>query len=208
MPAHRTLPQLCASARNHASDLFWETIFGTQTAGYKETNHPDGTRHESLAYKTYFRALKNLSLGRTDVLVDLGCGKGRVLCAAGTQRLKEVIGVEVNPELFRIAEMNAARMRFRVSPIRVICQPAEQFQFRDVTVLVMFNPFGAETMRQVMSALHDSLNDQPRRIRIAYCNPLHDSVLGAQPWLECYDRWQPSSWSTLKVPVSFWRLRS
>jgi SAM-dependent methyltransferase len=199
------LPGLCTAALNRLSDRYWESALGIQTAGRKPVEYADAHVYESLPYHTYFSVLDALELRAPDVLADLGSGKGRVVCVAARLALKEVVGVEIDPELSGIAEANIARLRGRRAPVRLLCQSATEYDFGGVTALTFFNPFGAATMRQVLGRLEQSLQANPRGVRIAYVNAVHTDLLAAQPWLELYHRWQPTAWGRVKFPVHFYR---
>lgn len=202
------LPRYTTSLINRTSDLFWERRFGVRTTG-NGTPNPEGESHHYgyLAYHTYFSILDALDLNRPDVVVDLGCGKGRVLCAAATYDVRDVVGVDIDPEMVSIARRNAAAMRSRRSPIRVECVSATEFDYDPVSVIVMFHPFGPLTMRTVLDKLEASLLRRPRSLRIAYGNPMHSTILAAMPWLDLVDTWSPGTWSRHKFPVHFYRTK-
>jgi predicted RNA methylase len=141
----------------------------------------------------------------TDVVVDLGCGKGRVVCVAATYPVKSVVGVEIDPPLCELAEKNGARMRGRRAPVSFACVSATDFDYDDVNIVVMFHPFGADTMRVVLSRWEESLERKPRSFRIVYGNPILSPMLAAKPWLRLYECWNPSTWSRVKFPVHFYQ---
>lgn len=197
----------CTSLVNRASDFLWELRLGIQTQGRAESLHPDAHAYGYLSYHTYFAILDSLKLSRNDVVVDLGCGKGRICCAAALYDIREAIGVEIDPQLAAAAAANALRMRRRRAPLRIVEDSAVKLDYDPVTVIVMFHPFGRETMAAVLDRLEDSLARRPRPLRIVYANPLFDDVLAERPWLERYAAWNPGRWSRIKFPVSFYRSR-
>jgi SAM-dependent methyltransferase len=195
----------CTSALNRVSDRFWEARYRLNTRGGAPSPHADAHHYGYLAYHTYFSIFDRLQLTPDDVVVDLGCGKGRVVCVAATYRVKAAIGVEIDPPLCEIAEKNAASMHSRRAPIRIACQSAVDFDYDDTNVIVMFHPFGADTMRAVLAQWERSLERRPRIIRIAYGNPILSPLLAAKPWLQLTECWQPRMWSRLKFPVHFYQ---
>ncbi|MCL4176653.1 MAG: methyltransferase domain-containing protein [Verrucomicrobia bacterium] len=201
----KSFPQCCTSLLNRACDLFWEARLGIRTLGGESSLHPDAEDYGYLAYHTYFSMFDRLALQPSDVVADLGCGKGRVVCIAATYRVKEVIGIEIDPSLCAQAETNAARMRRRRAPVRFACQSAADFNYSDVTAVVMFHPFGADTLREVLGNWRRSLQARPRVLRVVYSNPLLGSMIAGQPWIELCECWNPSTWSRLKFPVNFYR---
>lgn len=200
-----SLPQLCTSLVNRTSDLGWEWRLGVRTTRNAPSPHRDANRYGYLAFHTYFAALDALKLEPTDVVVDLGCGKGRVVCAAAQYPIREAIGVEIDPLLASMAEHNASQLRRRRAPVRVVCASATEFDYSTTTVIVMFHPFGADTMNLVLDRLATSLDEHPRPLRIVYANPELSSVLEARPWLNLEKTWQPSRWSRVKFPLHFYR---
>lgn len=199
------LPRLCTSALNRLCDQFWEMRLGVVTTGGAPSPHADAHRYGSLAYHTYFSIFDALGLQPDDVVADLGCGKGRVIFTAAQYPIREAIGVEIDPPLACVAEINRSRLRVRRAPVRVVCQSAVDFDYDPVTVIVLFHPFGADTLRCVLDRLEESSERRPRRLRIVYSNPLLGPLLAARPWLRLAACWQPATWSRIKFPVHFYR---
>lgn len=199
------IPRYATSLLNRACDLWWETRFGIKTTGGAPSPHPDAHHYGTLAYHTYFKIFDRLQLGPSDVVVDLGCGKARPPCIAATYPVKSVVGVEIDPALCAIGAANAARMRGRRAPLEIVGASATDFDYDAATVIVMFHPFGAETLRQVMARWEQSLAARPRTLRIVYGNPLLSPLLAAKPWLRLDECWNPGQWSRIKFPVHFYR---
>ena len=118
-----------------------------------------------------FAILDALRLSEDDVVVDLGCGRGRVVCCAALRRVRGVIGVEYEEELARIARENADRLRGRHSPVTIVHGGAQDFDYAAGTVFYLYNPFGAEILGQVMTRLKQSLARRSHPIRIVYMKP-------------------------------------
>ena len=195
----------CTSALNRTADFFWETRYNVTTTGYAPSPHPDAHHYGTLAYYTYFLIYDRLDLKPSDVVVDLGCGKGRPVITAATYPIKKAIGVEIDPPLCAQAAANGQQMRGRHAPIEFVCQSATDYNYDDVTVIVMFHPFGPDTMREVIGLWKKSLERRPRELRIVYGNPWLSSLLAGQPWLKLYESWEPGPWSRVKFPVHFYR---
>lgn len=192
-------------ARNRLVDRLWETRLGIETGGKLENPRLDANRYETFAYSSIRKILARLSVGPDDVVADVGCGKGRVVCCAALTPARKVVGIDIDAGLCARARANAARLRGRAAPVEVYALPAQEFDYRECTALVLFNPFGAATMELFLRSLADSLRARPRALRAAYVNPLHESVLARTPGFERYDRWDRAPWSGLKQNVSFWR---
>jgi hypothetical protein len=89
--------------------------------------------------------------------------------------------------------------------LRFPCQSAVDFDYDTVSVVVMFHPFGSETMRAVMARCQESLERRPRAFRIVYGNPIPSPMLAAKPFLQLHECWNPCTWSRVKFPVHFYR---
>ena len=114
------------------------------------------------------------------VFVDLGSGKGLALIRAARFGFKRVIGVELGENLYQIALSNMAKLQQReetARSIEIILGDAAEFQFpSDSLVLYLYNPFGPEVVRKVLSNLETSLSAHPRSCWIVYVNPLHHEI--------------------------------
>lgn len=138
-------------------------------------------------------------VGADDVFVDVGAGKGRVLLfVARYYSCRQVIGVEISPELAAFARANvralAADELARVSVVEA--DAASWAVPDDATVLHLFNPFQGETFRAFLAAAVKSQRQRPRLLRLLYTHGnRHDDVLAAgfevvrtQPRFTLYQR--------------------
>jgi SAM-dependent methyltransferase len=163
--------------------------------------------YSSIWYIEIFRVLRFLQLSPSDVFVDIGCGKGRVLCCAARYRLRAITGIEDIAEMAGRASANALSMCGRRTEIVVARCRAEDFDYVQATALYLYNPFGESTLARVLDRVKDSLRSHQRELRIAYVNPRYERVMEQAGWLERYERWLRSTARGIEAPVSFWRKR-
>lgn len=190
------------SLKERLHNLYWERKFGITTNGVLDVNFPDANHYATMCYSTINRVLDHLSLTPSDVFIDVGSGKGRVLCcAAHRRRVKKVIGIEISKELCAIAETNSAQMRHRLSAVEVKHGRAQEFSFHEGNAFFLFNPFGPATVEAVLDQIERSRNGQP--LRIAYVNPLYDAILAERTWLRPTTRWDAKRLS-IEHSVSFY----
>jgi SAM-dependent methyltransferase len=108
------------------------------------------------------------------VLVDFGCGKGRVLLVASEFGFKEVRGVEFAEELYDAANRNIAQYKTKTtvkSEFRVIKSDVVDYPIRpDENFFFMFHPFDETVLAKVLAKINASLLTDPRNILIIfYC---------------------------------------
>jgi predicted RNA methylase len=124
-----------------------------------------------------------------DVFVDLGCGKGRVVWFVATRcRLKRIMGIEIVPELARMARENIAKSKTRLlTPVAIVEGDASEVDLSEGTVYFLNNPFGEKTLHKVLENISSGLLARPRSIRILYFawgkDPDQAHILDEVAWL-------------------------
>jgi hypothetical protein len=179
-----------------------ELTLGVSTRGVVPIDHPDSVHYASMGYSTVRTILRHLNLQPSDVFVDIGSGKGRVLCCAARHPVRRVVGVELSEPLCRQARANAEHLRGRRAPIAVENAPADQFDYSAATVLFLFDPFGEATLAPVLKRIGEETRGH--EVRVAYANPTHDTVFQDQPWLHAREFW-PKGKDGLEHDVTFYR---
>jgi SAM-dependent methyltransferase len=116
--------------------------------------------------------------------IDVGAGMGRAILLAAELPFRQVVGVELNPTLVRIARKNLATWRAsgRVrAQMRVVCRDAVEFRLPDGPCLAfLFNPFGAPVMRRLLTAWKKSLAERAAQLDILYVNNEQERELEQQ----------------------------
>ncbi|MFZ1086713.1 MAG: class I SAM-dependent methyltransferase [Terracidiphilus sp.] len=172
--------------------------FGVRTSGLVAGRHlKSGHRHDCHATAYYgvapsvFRALvKRWQRSRPGLAVeevsfiDVGAGMGRALLLAAEFPFRQVVGVELNPTLTRIARKNLTIWRASgraQAPMRVICGDAVEFPFPEGPCLAfLFNPFGATVMRRLLKNWSKALAARADGSDLIYVNHEQEHVLERQ----------------------------
>lgn len=208
MPSGSRLARRARESAVRLHNIWSEQRLGISTRGVLEIDHADSVHYATMGYGLVGRILDHLQLRPDDVFVDIGCGRGRVLCCAARHPIEHVYGVDVQPQLCDAARANAERLRGRRAPITVRNDVAQDFDYAGATVLYMFDPFGADTLRLVLDKVRADTDGRAgggaRAIRIAYANPTHEHVLREQPWLEPTERWDAAE-HRIEHSVTFFR---
>jgi hypothetical protein len=124
---------------------------------------------------------------RDFVFIDIGSGKGRTLLMASDHPFRRIIGVELLPELHRVARGNIDKYKSesqKCSALESIRADARDFVFpHEPTVLYLFNPLPKPGLVQLIANLERSLRKHPRLLLVLYHNPALEHVLAASKQL-------------------------
>lgn len=180
------LNNLGRSLKSRANDLRLNIATGG-TAPAESAGH---VYYATISYRCIQSLLDLLDLSHEDRFVDVGCGKGRVVCLAARRRLSQVIGVEYSTALASEAKRNCERMRGRKSPVQIYCMPAEDFDYSDSSVLYFFNPFEASLLDSVLQKARADRRNGPLRMAFVMESPAQRDVFARHSWLSCYNRFE------------------
>jgi len=139
------------------------------------------SRYEAVSFymlEKLLTAFKKIS-GLTSI-IDLGCGKGRVLMVAPHFGFTDITGIDFAEELCLQAQMNMREKQKEFPGIswRVINESVENYEIgiRD-SVFFMFNPFTEVVLKGFLEKLDASCRQFPRRIYFLYASPQHQQLL-------------------------------
>jgi SAM-dependent methyltransferase len=145
-----------------------------------------------------FTALLDLWLQRAarqpierTVFLDVGAGKGRAMLLASQLPFLRVEGIELSPDLVRIAAANIALCSNDdtadcLAPITLHHADATRHPLPpEPTVAFLFHPFEAPVLRKFMHHIERSTSQHPRAFDLLYANAEHGSLLDQHPSFEC-----------------------
>jgi len=107
-------------------------------------------------------------------LLDVGCGRGRVLAMGAVYGFKDMIGIDFSKELCNRAEevCNGVAARHPGTNIQIVCTDARDFDVPErVGVIFLFNPFDDTVMEPFIAKVQESLQRRRRPIKVLYANP-------------------------------------
>jgi SAM-dependent methyltransferase len=110
--------------------------------------------------------------------MDLGCGKGRALAVATEYPFGRIVGIELSPLLYEIAQSNReALAALRPSRlVEIILGDATQFDLPScaTAIVYLYNPFGKPLVERTILQIKKHLAARPGlKIFVIYCNPVH-----------------------------------
>lgn len=159
------------------NDALNEAALGISTIG-EETLSPERT---PTSYRMIRRLVAALQPGPHDSFVDIGCGRGRVLCIAARYPVARVAGVEINATSAAAAKANLARLRGRrARDWSVTAGSALDYDYDGATILYFYNSVQGDLLRQLLERVRVTAG---RPLRFVYVNPVCADIVAAATWL-------------------------
>jgi SAM-dependent methyltransferase len=175
--------------RKHPIDIQYGIQTSSEIPGYalssdsRETTGYIGSQPSIIRF-----ALARIDQPERTILVDLGCGMGRVLAVGSEFPFREVIGVEISATLAAMAQANVDIVSHNFpdrSPIRVVTGDAFTFPLPDAPLaLFLYRPFGKEGTRRLLDHIETALPNRSKPLTIVYYNPVWGAVFDASPSLK------------------------
>lgn len=150
----------------------WDKLLKIKTSGRDDSNADQYKYpYEPTAYSVLERLAQTGEIHKGNVLLDYGCGKGRVDFFMAYQTRCKAIGVEYDERIYKAA---AANRESAVSGRRVTIELASAESFPvppDVDRCFFFNPFSVEILRKAMARVLESYYENPREILFFFYYP-------------------------------------
>jgi SAM-dependent methyltransferase len=154
-------------ARNALRDL----RYGKPLGGTIRTKYAHLGAHDvgNADYEDLALLFAGVPVGPDDIIVDVGCGKGRSInWFLDRYPGNRIVGIELDPE---ICAETAKRLR-KYERVTVVCGDATALLPADGTVFYLFNPFDESVMRRFAQAMLDRSSPAT----IVYLNEKHADV--------------------------------
>jgi SAM-dependent methyltransferase len=171
-------------------DFDWDHHVDTTSATVRWQDRLVGFFHSP--YQATEPRLFEQMLGSLDLefceytFVDIGSGKGRALLMATDYPFRRIVGVELLPELHRIAEENIASYKSESQKcfnLQSLCEDARHFQFPEEPMLLyLFNPLPESGLAELLKNLEQSLLNHPRSVYLLYHNPVLGNLVRGRTW--------------------------
>lgn len=147
---------------------------GNQPSSFKHLGSNDVYHTDYAAFPLIFR---NLDVQPEDVLVDVGCGKGRVINYWLSQKYSnKLVGLELDPA---IAKRTASNYRTRPN-VTILAGDAAANLPPEGTIFYFYNPFSPEKFAELEQQLSGLAQDKP--VTILYYNPKSVDIFNNEPW--------------------------
>lgn len=112
-------------------------------------------------------------------IIDIGCGKGRVMCVAAAHGAKKITGIDFSKELCSAATKNLQKYRQKFPELNCSVLNNDAFYYaipEDADCIFMFNPFDELIMSGLIENIEISLEKNPRPVTVIYFNPMEKQL--------------------------------
>ena len=168
----------------------WDKHLQIETTGRDDTNSDEYRYpYEPTSYRVLQRLVDSGLIGEEDVVLDYGCGKGRVDFFLSYRTKAKTIGIEYDERIYESALKNLKNVISRVKP-QFVMTKAEAYDVpAEVNRCYFFNPFSVEILHKVMARIIESYYDDPREIFLFFYYPSDEYIayLMTVDELEFYD---------------------
>ena len=168
----------------------WDKLLQIKTTGRDDSNSDQyHYPYEPTPYSVLERLANSGFISKKDVVLDYGCGKGRVDFFLSYQTKANTIGIEYDERIYQSALDN---QKTAVSGARTefVLERAEAYEVPSkVNRYYFFNPFSVELLRKVMERIIESYYENPREVFLFFYYPSEEyiSYLMTVDELEFYD---------------------
>ena len=147
-----------------------------QTTG-RDDSKEDTYHHpyEPTPYTVLKRLAESEYLTRDNILVDYGCGKGRVGFYLSAKVGCKTIGIDFDERMIKKALENSKSFVGKLKP-EFQCISAENYEVGNGDCFYFFNPFPIEILRAVLGKILDSYYENPRSMTLFFYYPSEEYV--------------------------------
>ena len=155
----------------------WDQRLQIHTIG-RDASASDEYRfpYEPTPYCVLERLANSGLIHATDVVLDYGCGKGRVDFFLAYQQNATSIGIEYDARIYQAAQENqhtaiaGVKVQFVLSRAEIYKVPS------DVNRCYFFNPFSAEILHKAMARILEYYYENPREIFLFFYYPSDEYI--------------------------------
>ena len=155
----------------------WDKLIKIKTTG-RDASMSDQYHYpyEPTPYPVLERLANSGLMSKNDVILDYGCGKGRVDFFLSYQTRAKTIGIEYDERIYARAIEN---QKTAISGNRVtfLMQKAEDYEIpSEVNRFYFFNPFSVEILQRVIARITSSYYIEPSKMILFFYYPSNEYI--------------------------------
>ena len=154
----------------------WDKKLNIDTVG-RDASMEDAYHYpyEPTPYVVLERLVESGYISQENIVVDYGCGKGRVACFLSNRIGCKVVGIDFDERMIAEAKNNASHNLY-ANVIEFRCEAAQQYEIDDANAFYFFNPFSVEILKSVIGKIRLSYYENPRRMLLFFYFPSDEYV--------------------------------
>ena len=172
------------------NENMWDKLLQIKTTGRDDSNagqycYP----YEPTPYSVLERLANSGYIRKKDMVLDYGCGKGRVDFFLSYQTKAKTIGIEYDERIYQSVTENQ-KTAVSSAKTEFMLARAEGYEVsEEVNRCYFFNPFSVELLQEVMEKIKASYEKMPRELLLFFYYPSKEylSYLETVDELEFYD---------------------
>lgn len=187
----------------------WDKKLNIGTIGRDASQEDDyHYPYEPTPYSVLERLVESEYISRESIVVDYGCGKGRVGFFLNHQLNCNVIGIDFDERMCEAAQENLRKFvselkdqKSNGNDVIFLCESAEKYEVEDGDTFYFFNPFSVEVLQSVIGKIKKSYYENPRDLKLFFYYPSDEymSYLMTVPEfmfideIDCRDLFEPEN---------------
>lgn len=154
----------------------WDKKLNIDTIG-RDASKEDAYHYpyEPTPYVVLERLVENEYISNDNILIDYGCGKGRVSFFLNHKLGCKVVGIDFDERMCETARENLVKYG-KNEKIELICESAEKYEIKDVDAFYFFNPFSVEVLQSVIGKIKKSYYENPREMQLFFYYPSDEYI--------------------------------
>ncbi len=164
-------------------DKFYEKLLNINTLGEQLWDssithyHP----YQATSYVALDILFKSYAMDKSDVVVDFGCGKGRLIFYLNSFFKCKVTGIEMDEGYYKDCLINKqnylTKHKRNANDIDFVCMFGQDYKISNVeNKFYFFNPFSVNIFRKIINNILDSYDTNHRIIDLILYYPSEDYV--------------------------------
>ena len=157
----------------------WDKKLNITTCG-RDASKEDAYHYpyEPTPYSVLERLVESEYISSESIVVDYGCGKGRVGFFLNHKLDCKVVGIDFDERMYKMAQENLLSYDkcMNKSEVEFFCESAEKYEIEDTDTFYFFNPFSVEVLQSVIGKIKKSYYDNPREMKLFFYYPSDEYI--------------------------------
>lgn len=158
-------------------EMQWDKLLKIKTSGRDDSNSDQyHYPYEPTPYCVLERLANSGWIGKKNVVLDYGTGKGRVCFYLSYQTRCQSVGIEYDERIFGQALENQETAVSRNRTTFFMTQAEAYLIPEEIDRCYFFNPFSVEILQKTLARIYESFYENPREILLLFYYPSDEYV--------------------------------